>query len=157
MPYTTWIKKRRIFILIVLLLLLGGGWAVVSRSPFVRQCAFFQPRQGDPAVDFGLLSATPEGLRQALRTVYDLELDINLVDLGLIRDIRVDGEGVAHITIIFTSVFCPYTGVMIAQIKKAASRVPGITGVRVRVDESVNWTPELMSEEARSRLKGLIW
>lgn len=100
--------------------------------------------------------ASQEGIRQALAQVYDWELDTNIIDLGLVREVTLDPSRHAGVTIIFTSPFCPYEGVMIAQIRKAVLAIDGIDAVKVRIDRSVRWSPDLMSEAARERLKDIF-
>lgn len=91
---------------------------------------------------------------EALKKVKDLELGINVVDLGLIYEVK-ENEGEVRIAMSPTTPFCPYLPQMLAQIKKAARGVFGVKKVKVAVVWVPPWTPERMSEEARAEF-GMI-
>jgi len=88
---------------------------------------------------------TPEGhVRKALRTVFDPEIGLNVVELGLVRDIRM-GEEPAVIDMLMTTPFCPYAGWIVQQVKQASEGVtPGKT-FRVNVLADV-WDPSMMED-----------
>ena len=84
-----------------------------------------------------------EVVRAALRMVEDPEMGIDVVRLGLIRDIRVDGEDV-RIVMVLTSPFCPYGGMLVQQVVDAAR--PFTAGeVRVEMGHEM-WTPAMMED-----------
>ena len=85
-------------------------------------------------------------------TIEDIELPISIVDLGLVRDVHVRNN-TAHITIIFTSLFCPYSHILIAIINRKISQIPGINAVHVTVDRDTVWTPDMVSEKGNTILK----
>jgi len=87
----------------------------------------------------------------ALKKVKDLELGINVVDLGLIYGIKEKGGKVA-ITMSLTTPFCPYLPQMLEQVKKAARGVEGVREVEVAVVWVPPWTPQRMSAEAKAEL-----
>ena len=60
-------------------------------------------------------------LRESLRAVVDPEIGMNIVELGLVRQIDIQDES-AHVMMIMTTPFCPYGGWMIQQVKEAAER-----------------------------------
>ena len=88
---------------------------------------------------------TPEGhVRKALRAVFDPEIGLNVVELGLVRDIRL-GEDPAVIDMMMTTPFCPYAGWIVQQVKQASEGVtPGKT-FRVNVLADV-WDPNMMED-----------
>ena len=88
---------------------------------------------------------------QALKKVDDAELGINVVDLGLIYRVTVNG-GEARITMSPTTPFCPYLPKMIKDIEKAARGVPGVSQALVSVVWVPPWNTEMMSREARAQL-----
>jgi len=92
-----------------------------------------------------------EDIRQALEEVIDPELGINIVDLGLIYDIREDA-GQVEIEMTLTSPGCPLIGVIEEQIKEAVANVKGVKGVSVELVWDPPWGTHLMSEEARAEL-----
>lgn len=89
----------------------------------------------------GELEGPAEDVRQALRTVMDPELGINIVDLGLVYGINVD-EGAAHVTMSLTSPGCPAGGQILGGAKDAAETVEGIDEAVVSLVWKPFWTPE---------------
>lgn len=82
-------------------------------------------------------------IRSALETVMDPEINLSVIDLGLIREVAV-GTGSTHIKMMLTTPFCPYAPQMIADVKQAAeSVVPQTTEVEILPDP---WSPELMPD-----------
>ncbi len=80
-------------------------------------------------------------VRDALRTVVDPEVGIDVVDLGLIRDIHVDPKtGAATVDLVLTTKGCPLVDYLTEQVRRRTSSLPGITEVEVRVlDEPWDW------------------
>ena len=92
-----------------------------------------------------------EKVLAALKTVKDLELGINVVDLGLIYRVAEVKDGV-KIAMSMTTPLCPYLSQMIDQVKTAAQTVPGVKKAEVQLVWSPPWTPQMMSEGARAEL-----
>lgn len=86
----------------------------------------------------------------ALKAVIDPELGDNIVDLGLVYDIVVDG-GAARIRMTTTRPGCPATNALKQGAEEAARSVPGIAAVEVNMTWLPPWSPELMSEAAKER------
>jgi metal-sulfur cluster biosynthetic enzyme len=84
-------------------------------------------------------------LMTALRDVIDPELGLNVVELGLIRDVQIEDSS-AHIIMILTTPFCPYAPAMINQVKLTAERSLGVpTAVEMGMEM---WDPSMMEEGA---------
>ncbi|MBI5854146.1 MAG: SUF system NifU family Fe-S cluster assembly protein [Nitrospirae bacterium] len=92
---------------------------------------------------------------EALRTVYDPEIPVNLYDLGLIYDIVVAPSGAVTIRMTFTAPACPIADVLLRQVDKTVRAVPGVTAVTVELVWDPPWNRSIMSEPARLQL-GLI-
>jgi len=95
--------------------------------------------------------ATEHDVRQALRTVMDPELGINVVDLGLVQAIDVEPSGV-HIEMTMTSPACPleeYLKQLIAEAVDPLLDAGGVVDVEI-VDAP--WSADMMSDEARQQL-----
>ena len=92
-----------------------------------------------------------ESLEQAMQKVYDPELHLDVWSLGLIYDIKIDGSKV-HILMSLTSPVCPYGPELIADVRRNAAAVDGVTAVEVELTFSPPWGPDKMSEEARITL-----
>jgi AdoMet-dependent heme synthase len=84
--------------------------------------------------------ATPEQIREALRSVVDPELSLSVVDLGLIYGIVIDGAAV-RITMTLTAPGCPLHAVMADWVRRAALRVPGVERVEVTLTFDPPWSP----------------
>ncbi|NOT35455.1 MAG: DUF59 domain-containing protein [Candidatus Eisenbacteria bacterium] len=82
-------------------------------------------------------------IRGALETVMDPEINLSVIDLGLIREVNVT-EGKTLVRMMLTTPFCPYAPQMIADVKQAAtSVVPQETEVEIMPDA---WSPDLMPD-----------
>ncbi|PZN13162.1 MAG: aromatic ring hydroxylase [Bacillota bacterium] len=89
-----------------------------------------------------------ETVREALMDVIDPELGFNVVDLGLVYGIRIDGRR-AEIIMTMTTPGCPATNYLEEGARSAALSVPGIEEVDVKVVWSPPWTPDMMSDRAK--------
>lgn len=90
---------------------------------------------------------------EALKTVYDPELPINIYDLGLIYDINQEDNGNLHIDMSLTAPGCPVAEILPQQVADAAATVEGIGKVEVEVVWEPAWSIERLSEEARMMLE----
>ena len=88
---------------------------------------------------------------EALRNVHDPELGINIVDLGLVYGVQVDGDTV-HVTYTLTTMGCPIGPLIEAEMKQFLSGVEGVSNVEAEMVLRPPWTPEMMSEEAKAAL-----
>jgi metal-sulfur cluster biosynthetic enzyme len=95
-------------------------------------------------------------IREALKQVIDPELFVNVVDLGLIYEIRIEetAEGKSNVAIdmTMTSPACPAGPQLLGQSKEFASRLEGVGEVDVRLVMYPPWTPDRMTEDARDQL-----
>ncbi|MCC6315767.1 MAG: metal-sulfur cluster assembly factor [Thermomicrobiales bacterium] len=98
---------------------------------------------------------TEEQVRENLKNVFDPEIGINIVDLGLIYDIDVAENNDVLVTMTLTSLGCPLGPVIMQEVNSALADLPDLGGVDVKLVWSPPWSPELMSEEAKDELG--IW
>jgi FeS assembly SUF system protein len=89
---------------------------------------------------------------EALKTVRDPEIPLDLVELGLIYDLVVKKGGNVYVEMTLTTPACPVAGNMPGEVETAIRAVPGVTDVRVNLVWSPPWGPERMTEEARLEL-----
>ncbi|WP_240376972.1 metal-sulfur cluster assembly factor [Bacillus piscicola] len=89
---------------------------------------------------------------EALKEVYDPELGINVVDLGLIYDVDVDAEQNVHVTMTLTTPGCPLHDSIVFGMKDRVQEVPAVAAVDVDVVWEPAWTPEKMSKDAMEQL-----
>lgn len=97
--------------------------------------------------------ASPEMLRDLLREVVDPEIGINIVDLGLVYDVQLPGDGVARIQMTLTTPGCPLGGFIEDAIRDTLWGVLGVTEVDVRIVWDPPWDPDqMMSDWAKRQL-----
>jgi FeS assembly SUF system protein len=89
---------------------------------------------------------------EALKTVRDPEIPMDLVELGLIYELIVKKGGVVFVEMTLTTPACPVAASMPGEVETAIRAVPGVNDVRVKLVWTPPWTPEQMSEEARLEL-----
>jgi len=104
--------------------------------------------EGIPAVD---PVALKEQVIEALREVHDPELGINIVDLGLVYGVELEGDTV-HVTYTLTTMGCPIGPLIEAQIQQVVADIPAIEHVDAEMVIRPPWSPEMMSEEAKAAL-----
>lgn len=95
-------------------------------------------------------------IQEALRTIKDPELLINIVDLGLIYNIKIDQKtGDVEVTMTLTSPGCPLSFVFEEWIPEAVKKVDGVQNVMINLVWEPAWDPEKISDEAKEEL-GII-
>lgn len=91
----------------------------------------------------------------ALRTVYDPEIPVNIYELGLIYEVAVEPSGAVGIRMTLTAPGCPAAQTLPGEVEARAHAVPGVTEVKVDVTFDPPWDRTRMSEAARLQL-GLL-
>ncbi len=94
---------------------------------------------------------TETDIIEALKECYDPEIPINLVDLGLIYDVKIEGERVA-VKMTLTMRGCPMHSTIAQQVKERLLKIPNIKEAHVEVVWDPPWNQEMMSEEGKKRL-----
>ena len=91
---------------------------------------------------------TVEDVTEALRQVFDPELGLDIVELGLLYDVQIVGDAV---TVVYslTSIGCPAGPLLNDQILEATRELPGVERVELQLTWDPPWTPERMSEDAK--------
>lgn len=96
---------------------------------------------------------------EAMKEVYDPEIGVNIVDLGLVYDVAVDEAANVEVTMTLTSMGCPLGPVIIQDVQRAvgglATEDAPVGEVGVRIVWSPPWSPDMMSEDAKDELG--IW
>lgn len=85
---------------------------------------------------------------RALRQVFDPEIPVNVYDLGLIYEIKVNEEHEVYIQMTLTAPNCPMADYVVAQVKSAVEDVPGVVSVKIDLVWEPVWDRSRMSEEA---------
>jgi metal-sulfur cluster biosynthetic enzyme len=95
---------------------------------------------------------TPEAVRKALRAVKDPELNLNIIDIGLVYDVDVDSAGAVHVRMTLTSPGCPAGTEILDDVKRVVSDLEGVQAVEVELVWDPYWTPEKMDPRVRAFL-----
>jgi metal-sulfur cluster biosynthetic enzyme len=101
------------------------------------------------------MSVTQEEVLSALKQCYDPEIPVNIVDLGLIYEVRFEqAEDKQDVTIdmTLTAQGCPAHVQISDQVRSRLEQLPGIRNAHVNVVWSPAWTPERLSPDARRQL-----
>lgn len=100
--------------------------------------------------------ALSDEIRDALSEVYDPEIPVNIVDLGLVYSIEVEEEtGSAHIEMTLTSMGCPIADSIKRNVSVAASGVEGVEDVTVELVWEPPWSPEKATETGKAKLESM--
>ncbi len=86
---------------------------------------------------------------EALKDVVDPEIGANLVDLGLIYEVRVDNGTDVYVKMTLTVPGCPLMNVLPAQVEERVRNIEGVNKVTVQLTFDPPWTPDRMSKELR--------
>jgi len=93
---------------------------------------------------------SPDTVRKALRAVKDPELNLNIIDIGLIYDVGVSEAGDVHVRMTLTSPGCPAGGEIIEDVKRVAGDLEEVKSVEVELVWDPYWTPEKMDPRVRA-------
>jgi len=87
-----------------------------------------------------------------LRDVYDPEIPVNIFELGLVYEVRVDESGGVGIVMTLTSPMCPVAEILPVEIETRTREIEGVRDVKIDLVWDPPWNPEMMSEAARLEL-----
>jgi FeS assembly SUF system protein len=87
-----------------------------------------------------------------LRGVYDPEIPVNIYELGLVYDVRIDEGGDVGIVMTLTSPMCPVAEILPVEIETRTREIEGVRDVWIDLVWDPPWNPEMMSEAARLEL-----
>jgi FeS assembly SUF system protein len=102
--------------------------------------------------DAGRTEALKPQIMDAIRTVFDPEIPVNIVELGLIYDVIVDAASVAGIRMTLTAPGCPAAQSLPVEVAQKVKAVPGVADAVVDVVWEPGWTKDRMSEAAKLQL-----
>jgi metal-sulfur cluster biosynthetic enzyme len=128
--------------------------AAASTETSADRSAAALPEPPAPRADLASL----DDVEEAMRDVVDPELGINVVDLGLVYDLRVDDQNTAIIDMTLTSAACPLTDVIEDQARSALVGGPGtglVDDIKINWVWMPPWGPEKITEDGREQLRAL--
>lgn len=91
-------------------------------------------------------------IREALETVYDPEIPVNICELGLVYEIITKEDGTAKVVMTLTAPGCPVAGQIMDEVQQKVAGVPGVKQALVELTFDPPWERSMMSEEARLEL-----
>ena len=95
-------------------------------------------------------------VQEALASVFDPEIPVNIVDLGLIYQVEIEQEtGQVTVDMTLTAPACPVAGTLPKEVGRVIDEVPGVTNAVVKLVWNPPWSQDLLSEEAQLEL-GLL-
>jgi len=88
----------------------------------------------------------------ALHTIYDPEIPVNIYELGLIYGVKVADDGRAEVRMTLTAPACPVAGAIVEEVAEKTGRVEGVSTSHVELVWDPPWSPDRMSEAAKLEL-----
>jgi FeS assembly SUF system protein len=89
---------------------------------------------------------------RVLKTVFDPEIPVDIYELGLIYEVKIDDENSTNIKMTLTSPACPVAGSLPGEVKEKIESIEGINGVHVDLVWEPVWDKDMMTEEAKLTL-----
>lgn len=89
---------------------------------------------------------------QVLKSVYDPEIPVNIYDLGLIYNINLDDDYIAHITMTLTAPNCPLAEDLVEEVRYKVAGTKGVKDCRVTLTFNPPWDKSMLSDEAKLEL-----
>ena len=100
----------------------------------------------------GVAVASESAVIDAMREVYDPEIPVNIFELGLIYDYKIDSAGAVEIQMTLTAPGCPVAGILPGQVAEAVAGVEGVGEVTVELVWDPPWEASKMSDAAKVEL-----
>jgi FeS assembly SUF system protein len=95
---------------------------------------------------------TKDDVLEVLRNVYDPEIPVNVVDLGLIYDVQINNSNDVYVQMTLTFPGCGMGPYIAQQAEWAIQDIEGVEDVQIELVFEPPWSPDLISEEARAQL-----
>ncbi|MCG8331478.1 MAG: SUF system Fe-S cluster assembly protein [Chitinophagales bacterium] len=89
---------------------------------------------------------------EAVKTVYDPEIPVDIYELGLIYEVNIADDGKVEVIMTLTTPMCPVADQLPMEVQEKVASVDGVTDVELQVVYDPPWNKEMMSEEARFAL-----
>lgn len=93
-----------------------------------------------------------EKIIEAVKTVYDPEIPVNIYEMGMIYQLDVNEQGFVYVRMTLTSPACPVAGSLPPEVETKIKSVPGVTDVQLELVWEPPWSQEMMSEAAKLQL-----
>lgn len=98
------------------------------------------------------MAVTKEEIMNALKSVIDPEIGLDVVSLGLVYDVNISEPGEVYVKMTMTTPGCPLVGMMTEDAKNVVESINGVKSVQVELVWDPPWTPDMIAPEVRARL-----
>ena len=98
------------------------------------------------------IQETEARIVEVLKGIYDPEIPVNIYDLGLIYEVRVDEEKVAHITMTLTAPNCPMAEELVEEVTYKVAGIRGVKECDLRLTFTPPWDRDMLTDEAKLEL-----
>ena len=96
--------------------------------------------------------AIRESVIETLKTIYDPEIPLNIYDMGMIYEVRVEQNGFAYVKMTLTTPACPVAGTLPPEVEVKVAEVEGVTDAKVELVWDPPWSQAMLSEAAKLQL-----
>jgi len=138
---------------------LGGTYTVIHEGNMARidgedadalgfekeTLEFSAPEEGDTSISL-------DNVNTALASVFDPEIPVSIVDLGLVYSTHIDDQNAVHVTMTLTAPGCGMGEVLVHDVERRLRQVPNVKAVHVELVFDPAWNRDMMSEEAQLTL-----
>ena len=97
-------------------------------------------------------AALREDVIEALKSVYDPEIPVNIYEMGMIYEVRVEENGYAYVKMTLTTPACPVAGTLPGEVEHRVAAVERVSDAKVELVWDPPWTQEMLSEAAKLQL-----
>ena len=97
-------------------------------------------------------STLKDKIEEVLRTVHDPEIPVNIMELGLVYEIKINEGNKVKITMTLTAPACPVAGEIIMEVESKVRAIEGVNDVHVHLTFDPPWNRDMMTEEAKLEL-----
>lgn len=111
-----------------------------------------EPREEDMVFMGNEHLSIQDKIELALHTVYDPEIPVNIMELGLVYSIDIKENNTVFITMTLTAPGCPVAGDILLEVENKVRAIEGVSDVHVQLTFEPQWTKDMMSEEAKLEL-----
>jgi FeS assembly SUF system protein len=96
--------------------------------------------------------AMEDEIIKIIKTVYDPEIPVDIFELGLIYEVKIDDEANVEIIMTLTSPSCPAAESLPGEVDRKIAAIEGVASAKITITFDPPWTKEMMSEEAQLEL-----
>ena len=137
---------------------MGGSFTIYFEGNLFRISGMDADALGKEPIEAPVLpeDATDEEFEKIvwdqIRTCYDPEIPVNIYEMGMIYEVRVEENGYAYVKMTLTTPACPVAGTLPGEVEHRVAGVEGVSDAKVELVWDPPWTQDMLSEAARLQL-----